>query len=153
MGGMKGRSGPPGNTNASRYAWRTLTRRGLLREQDQWVGRPLDLYVQGLLSDKPEATAGERNIIEIAATAKACVLLIMSELKKSGFTHTVGGAVELTPAARELRSFLQTEIQALRVLGLGRRAKPVQGLESYLENRPYAEETPLPEVANGDAEG
>lgn len=134
MAGVKGRSGPPNNTNAVRYASRLLWGRGILRAQDQWVRRPLALYTAALLDDKPHPTAGERNVITIAATAQGCTLLIMNELKASGFTCTIDGVLELTPAARDLSRFLSVELSALKVLGLERRVKPALSLNEYLKN-------------------
>ena len=133
MAGVRGKSGPPKNTNAAKYGWRVLLRRALIRETDTWVRRPMELYASSLLSDKPEATAGQQHAIEIAATAKGCTLLIMHELKKSGFTCMIDGALELTPAARELPRFLGVELSALKLLGLERQAKSVGTLPEYLE--------------------
>jgi hypothetical protein len=133
MAGKAGRSGPPGNTNASKYGWRVLVRRALTREKDAWVNRPVDCYIDALRADKPECTAGEQHAIEVAGTAKACTLLILNELKQSGFTCTIDGALELTPAARELPRFLGVELSALKLLGLERRAKSVGTLPDYLE--------------------
>lgn len=140
MGGRKGKSGPPRNTNAAKYGWRVLWRRALLREQDRWVQRPIEQYIGALLTDKPCATAGEHSCVEIAATAKGCCLLILNELKQSGFTYRPNGTVELTPAARELSRFLTIELNALRTIGLERRPKPVGGTLAELleENRGHA---------------
>lgn len=142
MAGKAGRSGPPKNTNASKYGWRVLWRRALIRETDTWVRRPIELYASSLLADKPEATAGQQHVVEVATTAKACVLLILQELKKTGFTSTIDGVLELTPAARELPRFLGLELAALKVLGLERQAKPVQTLAEYLASKADASELP-----------
>jgi hypothetical protein len=135
VAGLKGRSGPPNNTNATRYSWRLLWRRALLRSEDQWVCRPLALYTEALIDDKPHPTAGEQNVIEIAATAKGCGLLILNELKQKGFTCTIDGVLELTPAARELSRFLSVELSALKVLGLERRLRPAISLNEYLNGK------------------
>jgi len=136
MAGKKGRSGPPNNTNATKYASRLLWGRGILRAQNQWVRRPLALYTAGLLEDKPQPTAGERNVIALAATAQGCTLLIMNELKTKGFTYMSHGVLELVPAARELSRFLSVELSALKVLGLERRLKPALTLQQYLNGKP-----------------
>ena len=135
MAGLKGRSGPPNNTNATRYSYRLLWRRALLRSEDQWVCRPLALYTEALIADKPHPTAGEQSAIEIAATAKGCTMLILNELKQKGFTCTIDGVLELTPAARELSRFLSVELSALKVLGLERRTKPPISLGAMLEGK------------------
>lgn len=132
MAGIKGKSGPPKNTNASRYGWRVLLRRALIRETDTWVRRPMESYASSLLSDKPEATAGEQHVIEVATVAKACTLLILHELKQSGFTCKIGGVLELTPAARELSRFLTVELSALKLLELERRTRAPITLNEYL---------------------
>ena len=112
----------------------------------------MELYASSLLSDKPEATAGQHHAIEVAATAKGCTLLILNELKKSGFTCMIDGALELTPAARELPRFLGVELSALKLLGLARHAKPVASLTDYLNgagrpDEPTSEEEPADESA------
>ena len=73
-------------------------------------------------------------MIEVAGLARGCCLLIMAELKQTGFTHLVNGAVELSPAASELNRFMGTELSALKAVGLGRRAKQVTSLAEYLSN-------------------
>ncbi len=139
MAGRKGRSGPPKNTNAARYGWRTLWRGTQLREADAWVKRPVGMYIQGLMADKPNITAAEQAVLEVAGTAKGCSLLILEELKKLGFTHQKNGTVELTPAARELPRFLTTELTALRMLGLERQSKQTGDL-ALLISRDIREE-------------
>lgn len=128
MAGQKGRSGPPKNTNAAKHGWRTLWRRAALREADVWVRRPVELYIKALTADKPNLTAGEQAVLEVAATSKGCSLLILEELKRSGFTYQKNGAVELTPAARELPRFLSVELSALKMLGLERQSKQIGDL-------------------------
>jgi hypothetical protein len=138
MAGVRGRSGPPANTNAAKYGWRVLWRRALIREQDRWVQRPMEQYIGALMADKPDASAGEQNCIEIAATAKGCSLLILHELKQHGLTRAEKGALELTSVGADLRKFLELELKALKVLGLGRRARQVQTLDDYLASRSNA---------------
>jgi len=142
LAGKPKRSGPPGNTNASKYGWRVLVRRALIRPKDAWVNRPVDCYVDALREDKPECTGAEAHAIEVAGTAKACSLLILNELQKSGFTCTIDGVVELTPAARELPRFLSVELSALKLLGMERRLRPAITLHDYLNGK-----APAPHVA------
>lgn len=128
MAGKKGRSGPPRNTNAARHGHRLLWRGAPLRPADAWIKRPLALYARALAADKPHITAAEQAVLEVAATSKGCVLLILEELKKLGFTYQKNGIVELTPAARELPKFLNAELMALRMLGMKRESKQVNDL-------------------------
>lgn len=132
MAGQKGRSGPPRNMNASKYGWRALWRRAMVRPEDAWVRRPMNEYVAGLLGDKPGASAAEASAIEIAATSKGCALLILNALKEHGVTQVVNGMLELSPAAKELKGFLSIELQALRTIGMERRARPVNTLAELL---------------------
>ena len=135
MAGKPKRSGPPGNTNASKYGWRVLVRRALIRPKDAWVNRPVDCYIDALRADKPEPSGAEQHAIEVAGTAKACSLLILNELKQTGFTATIKGVLELTPAARELSRFLTVELSALKLLGLERRTRAPISLNEYLDGR------------------
>lgn len=138
MAGVKGKSGPPRNTNAAKEknAYKTLWRRNMVSEANNWVVLPIERYVSALISDKPDATAGQRHVIQVAATAQGCILLILAELKRVGFTTQVEGLTELTPAARELPRFLGIELSALKTLGLGRHAKPTESLQGYLDAMP-----------------
>ena len=95
----------------------------MIRPQDAWIMRPSELYGNALIRDKPDPTAAEQNVIEVAATAKGCSLLILHELKQYGLTTKIDGQLSLTPVGNELRQFLELELKALKVLGLGRRAK------------------------------
>src|SRR5262249_31387669 len=104
-----------------------LWRRAMMREQDRWVQLPMERYVGALRADKPDPSAGEESCIEVAATAKGCSLLILHELKKHGLTRMDKGVLALTPVGDELRKFLELELKALKVLGLERRARPVNG--------------------------
>ena len=107
----------------------------MVRDEDAWVRTPVERYVGALLADKPNASAGELSMIECAALARGCCLLIMHELKRTGFTHLDKGVVELSPAASELNAFIDTEIKALKAVGLQRRAKPVGTLAELLSQK------------------
>jgi hypothetical protein len=76
MGGIKGRSGPPSNLNASKHHWRSFFARLALREEDRWVRTEVRKYAAGLLSDKADPSEAERHAIELASEAKAARLLI-----------------------------------------------------------------------------
>src|SRR5262249_46364060 len=134
MGGQRSVGGQPGNTNALRHGWRLLWRRAMVREQDRWVTRPVEAYIAGLRSDKPNPSAGEESCIEVAALAKGCSLLILNELKQHGLTTQIDGHLALTPAGDELRRFLELELKALKILGLERRAKPLTAsVDDFIE--------------------
>jgi hypothetical protein len=124
--------------NAAKYGWRVLWRRAMIRDEDAWVRRPMTEYVSALVRDKPNASAAEQSCIEVAATAKGCVLLILNELKQHGFTHQKDGLVQLAPAGKDLRGFLSIELQALRTIGMERRAKPVTSLVDYTQAKKEA---------------
>ena len=148
MGGMRGRSGPPGNMNASRHHWRSFFARLALRQEDVWVRTEVQKYAAGLMSDKPDATEGERRAIEFAAEAKAARLLIWSAIAESGFTRRSREGLALVPAASELPKFIGVELDALKLLGLQRKAKTVLSLAEYLNGKPTAvEKTPKPAPA------
>jgi hypothetical protein len=133
MAGVKGRSGPPRNLNASQHHWRSFFNRLALREEDIWVRSEVRKYAAGLMSDKADPSEGERHAIELAAEAKAARLLIWSAIAKSGFTRQSDEGLALTPAAEALPKFIGAELGALKLLGLERRAKSVGTLPEYLE--------------------
>ena len=86
-------------------------------------------YRAGLVQDKGGAdnvSVGEMRMIELAATARACVMLIFGYTSKLGFVRLIGKSVgqwDLSPAVKELSRFMNVERQALQVLGLARRQK------------------------------
>jgi hypothetical protein len=132
MGGKPGRSGPPLNTNAVRHPWRSFWKRLALKDEHKSVGLALVKYENALLRDKPDATEGERRTIELACEAKAARLLIWEALEGEGFTRRGIDGLALMPAAEALPKFIGAELGALKLLGLERRAKPVQSLTEYL---------------------
>jgi hypothetical protein len=127
MAGIKGRSGPVGNLNASRHPYRSFWRRRALKVEDRWILPILEHYSGSLATDKPNLTEAEGRLIEIAQTARGATMLILSEAARSGLIVRKDGTWDLAPGAKELSRFLAVERQCLQTLGLGRRAKPVGG--------------------------
>ena len=125
MSGIKGRSGPVGNLNATRRPWRVFWRRRALRQQDRWILPLLESYMHGLLSDKPDMTEGEKRLAELAQMARACTVLILSEAAQRGFIRQVDGTFDVAPGVKDLPRFLNVERQSLEGLGLQRRAKTI----------------------------
>ncbi len=123
MAGVKGRSGPPQNVNATKRPWSVFWRRRALRAEDRWILPILETYAAGLGSDKPDLSEAERRMAEIAQTARGATMLILAEAARTGFVREVDGTWDLTPGAKELARFLGVERQALKDLGLERRAR------------------------------
>lgn len=133
MAGVKWRSGPPRNMNASVHHWRSFFARLALREEDLWVRTEVRKYASGLLSDKADPSEAERHAIELASESKAARLLIWSAIAQTGFTRRSKEGLALVPAAEALPKFIGVELGALKLLGLERRAKSTQTLAAYLE--------------------
>jgi len=136
MAGRKGRSGPPKNTNASRYGWRVLARRGFVRPQDAWVVRPMEQTSVRLLGDKPDATAHEEEVVEIITRMKGCALLCWEKVHADGLLNQANGEVNVHPVSEELRKYVKLELDALRLLPPARRAKMVGGTLAELLSQP-----------------
>lgn len=128
MAGIKGRSGPPGNLNNVRNPHNVFWKRRALRPQDRWVATEVDAYRAGLLRDRPDPTEAEKRAIELASESKACRLLIWRAIREAGFTEQGKDGLRLVPAAEALPKFIGTELGALKLLGLQRRAKQVNDL-------------------------
>jgi hypothetical protein len=126
-GGQPGRSGPPGNLNATRHPWRSFWRRRALRAEDKWILPVLESYRVGLASDKPNLTEAEARVIEIGQISRGATMLILAECARSGFIAKEDGSWDLAPGAKELAKFLSIERSALNTLGMARRAKPIGG--------------------------
>ena len=123
-GNKKGR--PKGAIGRS---WRKFWKHRALAPRDRWVLPMVELYQDELASDKPEATAGELRLMEIASVCRAVSLLILNELAQEGlFRSLKDGHRDVTLPGKELTRYLNLERSVLRDLGLERRAKNVPGL-------------------------
>lgn len=158
MGGIAKRSGPVGNLNASKYPWRAFWRRRAVKAEHRWLPPMVENYVGALESDKggaSEVSEGERRMMQIAATAHGCALLVLDHAARLGFVR-VGdsGAWDLQPGMKELGKFLSIEQAALKGLDLRRRPKPAPSLADWLaanytadaEGPPDGEPQDTPEI-------
>ncbi len=135
MGGVRGKSGPPGNLNASKHGLTTWLRRRALPKQKQHVAKLVEEYRLGLLACKGglgTVTEMEQALIENAAKSFGACLLILEEAATKGLTRKVDGSWDLSPGFARLAAFLAAERMALATLGLGRRAKDVTTLDELL---------------------
>jgi hypothetical protein len=129
------KGGQPGNLNQTRHAWAVYWRKRALRPEDRWIASLLGDYAAGLVSDRggPEGvTATEARMVELAALARGCTMLVLAEAAKRGGLIPAGKGPDL-PAA--LARFATVEARCLLGLGLERRAKPVPALQEYLAER------------------
>ncbi len=140
LAGKKGRSGPPGNLNNVRYAHRAWWRRKALRKEDKWIVPSIERYIQGLRSDKPDASEAEQRLMEVSQISRGATMLILAEAARNGFIVKDGTSWDLSPGAKDLPKFLSIERQALQTLGLERRAKAVPVLSEYIDSKKQTEE-------------
>ncbi len=127
-GGMKGRSGPPGNTNASRHGLESWLRRRALPLNKRHVVTFVTRYEDGLTTCKggPENVSEvETALIRNAGRAFGAQMLVLEEAASRGFVRTVGKTWDLSLGFSRLIGFLNAERSALATLGLGRRAKEI----------------------------
>ena len=104
-----------------------------MRPESRWVLPLIESYSDGLLSDKPNLTAGEARTLEIASISRAVSLLILAECRTLGLIRKTGkDEWDLQPGAAQLARFLSVELKALQTLGLERRAKPIGRLTELL---------------------
>jgi hypothetical protein len=150
----RARGGMVGNLNAVKNPWASFWRRRALRPQDRWILPLLDAYAGSLVADRggPEAmTAGEAHMIEIARLARGCTLLILAEMAKGpgvggvrrGTSTKTGDVVQSATEADlagAMVRFMSIEANALKTIGMDRRAKPVPSLAQFLEERAAARE-------------
>lgn len=135
VAGRKGRSGPPGNLNASKHGLTTWLRRRALPKQKQHIVKLVQDYAGGLLSCKggaKGATEVEAAVIENAARAYGASLLVLEEAAVRGLVREANGTWDLTPGFMRLVGFLNAERMSLLGLGLSRRAKNVSDLNTLL---------------------
>ena len=128
MAGKAGRSGPPGNVNHVRHPWRSFWRRKALEASHRWIIPTLEQYVSELESEKADLTCAEKRVIEIGQISRGCVMLILAECADKGLMRKLeDGSWDLAAGGKELARYLSVELQALKTLGLERRAKPING--------------------------
>jgi hypothetical protein len=113
--------GQPGNLNRARKPWNSLWSRRARAPKHRWVRAVVQDYIAGLTGDKPDATAVEQRIMEIAATARACQSLILAEARESGVLRE-----------ESLVKFQAVELRGLALLGAERRQVDVLTLEDYV---------------------
>jgi hypothetical protein len=147
MAGKRGRSGPPGNMNASRHAIDTWLRRRALPLRKQHVATMVKQYEESLVTCKGglgAVTEVEQALIRNAGHAFGAVLLVLEEAAARGFVVERDGTWDLSPGFARIVGILSTERQALVALGLTRRAKDVPSLSDYLATRTQTESEATP---------
>ena len=128
MGGLKGRSGPPGNSNAVKHPYRTYMKRRVVPEQYRWVLSPGDKLMEKIKSDLPNMSGKEELVAEGVAMLWTCALLGLAEAKGRGFIVALpDGGWGFQPGLKSAGSFLDKALKSLVSLGLERRAKVVSG--------------------------
>ena len=99
----------------------------------------LEEYHDGLRLDRPDMTAAEQRMAELAQLARGCTLLILGEVGRSGFTTTRNG--DLTRCAKELPRFMNAERSALMAIGLEKKGREPLSLNDYMASRGSGETT------------
>jgi len=127
MAGVKGRSGPPMNTNAVKHPHRTYMKRRVVPAQYRWVLSPGDKLIEKIKSDLPNMSGKEELVAEGVAMLWTCALLGLAEAKDRGFiVEVAGGGWDFQPGLKSAGGFLDKALKGLVSLGLGRRAKVVE---------------------------
>lgn len=133
------RGAQPNNLNGARYPWQTFWRKRVVKEHDKWIVPLIEEYAASLLSDRGGAdnmTAAERHVVEIAQTARGASMLILKECSDRGLIVETDNGWDLAPGAKELGRFLSLELNALRTIGLDKRApKVIDSLEEYCSRK------------------
>jgi len=127
-GGLKGKSGPPGNMHASRHGLQSWLKRRALPLNKQHVANFVTAYENGLMACKggPENVSEvETALIRNAGRAFGAQMLVLEEAAARGFVRPVDGSWDLSPGFARLIGFLNAERSALATLGLSRRSKDV----------------------------
>ncbi len=133
---------PQGNLNSAKSvlpALRRLRRGKPLPPELTRIAALADREAEELISDRGgwEGMSGaEQLMVANWKAARQAELLIWQELIDKGAVHVnADGSWDLQPGAQRLASFLSAQRAALIALGLERRAKPVQDLNTYLSEQ------------------
>ena len=129
--GVKGKSGPPMNTNAVKHPHRSYMKRRVVPEQYRWVLSPGEKLIEKIKSDLPNMGGKEELAAEGVAMLWTCALLGLAEAKDRGFIVALpGGGWDFQPGLKTAGTFLDRALKGLVSLGLGRRAQLVDELAS-----------------------
>jgi hypothetical protein len=131
----KKRGAPVGNLNGAKSGWEVFWKRRVLRGKDGWISGLLKDYTSELIADRggiDDASAAERRTIEVAMAARGCSMLILREASERGLIVATENGIDLAPAAKELGRFMTLELNALRAIGMGKRARPAQSLDDVV---------------------
>lgn len=104
---------------------------GELPAHTEHVGQELDALITDYVNDlggREAVTTGQRELLELLRTAAGMRRLVELELQRTGW-KTVKGRVRA--ATHLLLSLLDKEEHLIRRLGVDRKAKPINTLESY----------------------
>jgi len=154
MPGKAGRSGPPMNLNAVKRPWRVFWRRRAVGPADRWILPVTEDYAEGLVIQKGGEEGiqeGQRHLIEIAQTARGCVMLILAEAARKGFVVTTEKGWDLSPGVKELPKFLNLERSALSDLGVEERQS--RDVEQIVIRRHYGDPAPSTEQEHEQGDG
>ena len=131
---------PKGNLNGAKSvlpALRRLKQGKPLSPELTRIVALADLEAEELISDRggfDAMTGAERLMISNWKSARQAELLIWHELiEKGAVLSKPDGSWDLQPGVQRLAPFLLAQRTALTALGLQRRAKPVQDLNTYLK--------------------
>lgn len=120
---------PDGNLNAARHPARTFWSRRALRAQDAWATHVYRHYLDDLLTDKPDPSAAELRIAEIASAARTCQALMLADIKNVGRLVTLpDGRTDVSGLVKELRQFMALERSALESFGTEKQPRPAKSL-------------------------
>jgi hypothetical protein len=150
------RGAQPGNLATVKHPWRSFWKRRALREEDRWILPLLGDYQAALVADRggeSGATAAELRLIELAALARGCEMLILAAAAvRGGLTADMsapragqGASVRKQDLLSALSKFMTTEQRALLGLGLERKVKPIGSYASALLMRDAQESPPEPQ--------
>jgi hypothetical protein len=136
MAGKPGRSGPVGNTNATKHPYRTYLRRRVVPVRHRGVLRLGEECLAKIQSDLPDMSGKEEMVAEGVKILMTCGLLGLAEAKERGFITTLpDGSWDFQPGLKAAGSFLDKAIKGLVALGLDRRATVVPTLSDYLTKK------------------
>ena len=119
MAGIRGRSGPVGNTNACKHPYKTYLKRRVVPKRYQGVVRLSEDCLASIQSDLPDMTGKQKLVAEGIKLMWTCGLLGLAEARDRGFIVTnLDGSWDFQEGVKSAGTFIDRAMKGLVSLGL-----------------------------------
>ena len=138
MAGVKGKSGPVGNTNACRHPYKTYLKRRVVPQRHYGVVRLGEDCLAKITSDLPDMTGKQKLVAEGIKLMWTCGLLGLAEARDRGFIVTKpDGSWDFQEGVKSAGTFIDRAMKGLVSLGLAKRTGEIADLAKAVFSIPH----------------